>query len=313
MRRRSQRAALAIAASVLALLLGEALWRAFRTSAYGPTTNPAYVLPDPELGWRYRPLARARHRSDDFDVTIAINAQGFRDEPFGAPTGRPRIVALGDSLTFGWGVEAEQGFTTRLEELTGAEVLNLGVSGYGTDQELLLWERVGRGLAPRVVLLTVCANDLEEISRPAAYGRYKPYFELHEGALRLAGTPVPDPWIPRWSNLARSLWAWSVKRGTRPWDPAERPGAAALQCALIARLAEEVRSDGAHLLVVLDATASDVDCLREIPRLDVQPALEAAARTGRVRFTTDPHWTALGHQVVAEAIAERLEQTGWLR
>lgn len=316
MPRRLLRVALATGTTVVALLLGELLWRTLRTARFGPTTNPDYVLHDPELGWRYEPLARARHQTEDFDVEIRINAQGFRDEPFEPHPGRTRIVALGDSLSFGWGVEAGQGFTTRLEELLGADVLNLGVGGYGTDQELLLWERVGRALQPTVVLITVCANDLAEISRPAAYGRYKPWFEAHDGALRLAGTPVPDNLLAGWSHLARSGWAWTIKRSTPPLAPAECPAAASLQCALIARLADEVQAAGAHLLVVIESREAAADCLRDSSAwlvVDVQPALEAAARTGGARFAHDAHWTARGHQAVAEAIAARLRETGWLR
>ena len=315
MRRGLQRAVLAVGATGLALLAGELLWRALRTSGYGPTTNPAYVPADAELGWRYRPLARARHRSDDFDVAVEINAQGFRDRPFEPGTGGPRIVALGDSLTFGWGVEAGQGFTSRLEELLGADVLDLGVCGYGTDQELLLWEREGRALRPAVVLILVCANDLEEIARPAAYGRPKPWFTLRDGALQLGGVPVPVDPLAECSHLARSLRAWSIKRSTPPLAPDERAGAEALQCALVARLASEVQAAGARLLVVSDGTDGAAPCLRSSsawPFLDVRPALESAARSGAVTFASDAHWTAHGHQAVAEAIAARLQESGWL-
>jgi hypothetical protein len=316
MPRRLLRVALATGTTVMALLLAELLWRTLRTARFGPTTNPSYVLHDAELGWRYAPLARARHTTEDFDVEIRINAQGFRDEPFEARPGTARIVALGDSLTFGWGVEAAQDFTTRLEELLGADVLNLGVGGYGTDQELLLWERVGRGLEPQVVLLTVCANDLEEISRPAAYGRYKPRFELHDGTLRLLDTPVADQPLARWSHLARSAWGWTIKRSTPPLAPAEVPAAARLQCALIARLADDVRAAGAHLLVVIDGREDAADCLRDPSPwevVDVRPALEAASRGSSVRFAHDAHWTERGHRAVAEAVATRLRQTDWLR
>ena len=315
MGRRMQRVALVAGATALGLLLAEGAWRALRTSRYGPTSNPRYVPADAALGWRYRPLARARHASDEFDVAIAINAQGFRDEDFGPRSERPRLVALGDSLTFGWGVEAGQDFTSRLEERLGVEVLDLGVCGYGTDQELLLWEQQGRALEPDVVLLTVCDNDLWEVSRPAAYGRLKPFFVLREGALVEGGTPVPDPLVTRCSDLLRSLRAWELKRSTPPLAPDERPLASALQCALIARLAAEVEAAGARLLVVVDGRDAAADCLREPaawPVVDVAPSLEAASRSGPVRFASDPHWTAHGHAAVAEAIASRLSASGWL-
>src|SRR5688572_19153349 len=106
-RARQTLARLALAAGALlgAGLLAELGWRVFRSGRYGPTTNPRYVVHDPLLGWRYRPLARTRHATADFDVAIAINELGFREQP-SMPARSPDVIVLGDSLAFGWGVAA---------------------------------------------------------------------------------------------------------------------------------------------------------------------------------------------------------------
>jgi hypothetical protein len=61
---------------------------------------------------------------------------------------------LGDSFAMGDGVERGELFADVLENLLPkTEVVNLGVSGYGTDQELLTYLRRGRQYRPDVVLL----------------------------------------------------------------------------------------------------------------------------------------------------------------
>ena len=69
---------------------------------------------------------------------------------FSKPAGTQHIVVLGDSLVWGFGVEEHELFTHVLEEKLrpGARVINLGVSGYSTDQELLLYRDRGRKYDP---------------------------------------------------------------------------------------------------------------------------------------------------------------------
>ena len=64
--------------------------------------------------------------------------------------GRRRILVLGDSVAWCWGVEREECFTERLEAaLPDTDVINAGVPGYSTAQELLYYERDGRTVRRR--------------------------------------------------------------------------------------------------------------------------------------------------------------------
>jgi hypothetical protein len=105
---------------------------------------------------------------------------------------------LGDSITFGTGVGDQETFSHLLDASPGLEVLNLGVDGYGTDQELIRLEREGLAWHPHVVILNFCVrNDyLDNALAVALYdGRSpKPYFTLsggtltrHDAHLRLSG------------------------------------------------------------------------------------------------------------------------------
>jgi hypothetical protein len=71
-------------------------------------------------------------------------------------------------------------------------VLNFGVSGYGTDQEWLLYQAVGRRYCPDLVLVALYGNDLRE-NQAAAAPSPKPLFRPAGGTLALTNVPVPRP------------------------------------------------------------------------------------------------------------------------
>jgi lysophospholipase L1-like esterase len=130
------------------------------------------------------PGAHYRHASADVDVEFRINGQGLRadrDYPYAKPPGVRRIVSLGDSYTVGYEVENEETFSQVLERELAArgfavEVLNAGVSGYSTAEQLLYLERELLRYDPDVVLVTFYGNDLVDNSRTGL-------FRLEDGAL----------------------------------------------------------------------------------------------------------------------------------
>ncbi|REJ80227.1 MAG: hypothetical protein DWQ30_13220 [Acidobacteria bacterium] len=129
-------------------------------------------VPHPRLGWVLEPGARFSHRIDGRDVDVAYNSAGFRDvERRPESKQRPRVLVLGDSFVEAYSVRFEESFPRLLEESLGdegvdAEVVNLGVGGYGTLQEYLLYREVGRAYRPDVVLLGFYTqNDVRNNSR----------------------------------------------------------------------------------------------------------------------------------------------------
>ncbi len=93
-------------------------------------------------------------------VHIATNSLGLRNAEIGAkPAGVRRVLALGDSFTFGHAVEAAEAWPAVLQELLNArggaryEVVNAGVGGYGTGQQLLLYEELESRVEPDLVVL----------------------------------------------------------------------------------------------------------------------------------------------------------------
>lgn len=101
-------------------------------------------------------------------VSIRTNSLGLRapDVARPKPAGVFRILVLGDSVTFGWGLREQDTYTAQLAGLLAAlrpgqrfEVINAGVSGYGTWQEAVWLEQLAAEAEPDLVVLQVHLND----------------------------------------------------------------------------------------------------------------------------------------------------------
>jgi lysophospholipase L1-like esterase len=141
----------------------------------------AYVY-DEEL--RYVPLASQQGWVDDGLVTI--NSQGFRGRPAASPKpeGQYRIVFIGDSVTFGRGVNDDETFPARAEALLrerfphmAVDVINAGVDGYNTRQAVGRLRRLLPDLQPDLVLLGFYSNDVSDA------------VEGNDSGTRIAGSP----------------------------------------------------------------------------------------------------------------------------
>ena len=127
--------------------------------------------PDGRLGFTLRPGVRVRHVDRDFSVTVAVDSLGMRGPERGTskPAGTARILLLGDSFAFGWGVEQEEAVGARLERLLTervgpVEVLPAAVPGWSTDQHFIYLHTRGLALHPDLILLATSENDLTELS-----------------------------------------------------------------------------------------------------------------------------------------------------
>jgi lysophospholipase L1-like esterase len=100
---------------------------------------------------------------------------------------------LGDSFAWGYGVEESERFSQLLEESLEVEVINAGVSGYSTDQELLWYKDEGVKYETDLVVLAFTGNDVGDNDRQLVNNiYYKPRFVIQEGELVPIGYPVPQ-------------------------------------------------------------------------------------------------------------------------
>ena len=119
---------------------------------------------------RLEPDITFRHVSVDGDWEMRTNAQGFRDGEdyaFEPTEGTVRILSLGDSHTQGFEVRQEYTFSEVIERTLAAkgirsQVLNTGISGFSTAEQLAFLESTGIKYKPDVVVLGFYANDFED-------------------------------------------------------------------------------------------------------------------------------------------------------
>ena len=188
---------LALCAVLVALALAEGVARLLLP----PTRYHDSPLEfDPVLGFRGVPGHRHPVRDHTGTHEFALNEDGFRGRPLPsapAPPGVQRIALLGDSFLVGEVAAEEDLLATRLESLLSAagapvEVYNLGVTDYGTAQQLLLLERVAERVQPDLVVLALfTGNDIVN-NWPGLAGTIigspgdpiRPYLLATEGGLR---------------------------------------------------------------------------------------------------------------------------------
>jgi lysophospholipase L1-like esterase len=143
--------------------------------------------PDPVLGVRLTPGDRGWWTQEDreFLVPVQINREGLRDveHRYAKPPGVFRILILGDSFVEAMHVPIESTFPRQLQErLNGdggagrIEVINAGVSGYGTASELLYFEREGKRYQPDLVLLAFYPGNDVKNNSPTLEATLKPVY-----------------------------------------------------------------------------------------------------------------------------------------
>jgi len=158
---------------------------------------------DERLGWSLKPLAQGSSHATGYEIEYRINSMGLRDDEttYEKPEGIFRIVLIGDSYTFGYGVPIEKHFSTLLEGyFNNVETINMGVDGFGIDQELLHLRAEGFRYEPDLVLAFVPHYGDHRHMRTKIWGKAKPRFVLVKGELVLTNSPIaskPLPLIPR--------------------------------------------------------------------------------------------------------------------
>jgi hypothetical protein len=157
---------------------------------------PNFYMIDPDRGVALRPGMEGWYRKEG-ETYIRINGDGLRDREHTKqkPADTVRIAVVGDSYAEAFQVPVEDAFWHIMEErLQGCqrfgrrkvEVLNFGVSGYGTAQELITLQKHVWNYQPDIVLLAVTTNnDITDNLRALKQTDQVPYFILRDGKLTL--------------------------------------------------------------------------------------------------------------------------------
>lgn len=268
-------------------------------------------LYDRLLGWRNIP----DWESTTYGRPLTINSRGLRDREyaFAKPAGTKRILALGDSYTWGYGVGDEELYTEVLERAAArdgraVEVLNAGVSGWGTDQEYLFFREEGIRYEPDIVVVTFFFNDLFETVRSVMYGSAKPVFRNVD--LELQNVPVPKPWVdpPQFVSeagpyeLVVTIYGELARLCAPP------------KCRLIVmKFGNSVKPDDLQMREMEMRFESRFAQWLDLPYLDLDEIFAARGTPGR-QLVTMPHghWNAAGHRETADVLYEFLLDNAWL-
>ena len=176
---------------------------------------------DDEIGWRPLGNLSGQHQRHGFSVFVHQNQFGLRGPDTmrrGKTSASTRMLILGDSFVWGYGVDQDRVFTEPGVHQSEKELINFGVSGYGTDQEYLFYRRDGALFeVDEVVLAFTPYNDVNNNLASEQYDKSKPYFTLSDHQLVLHTDHVRE-------NKFQSAvdWVWSHSRMVNILDKAYR-------------------------------------------------------------------------------------------
>lgn len=340
MSRRLRRSLLVAASLVASLAAAELAVRVFLPQ---PRSWMAIYRPHPTLP-TFAVAPGIDEVADDGETRwrVRTDGEGLRLRSDGGRLGSGNsIVLLGDSFTFGYGVDSELCFAGLLEARLAARarVINAGQPGYGPCQELLLLEHLfALGMRPSDVVLVVYAgNDVLDAALPTDR-------EVHAGSI----DELPS-WRERLQQnshlyrlLARAYHRWwrRTPHFVHDWRELMRPktweqsdlvaGMDAMRCALV-RMLDACAAHGARLhAAVLPPTAAvdvaggrlpeaDLSLCYELPveqmlyllqevhieAIDLTPAL-ATLGSSDAFLAFDGHLSPSGHAAVAAALQQAL-------
>jgi hypothetical protein len=275
---------------------------------------------DPDLGWTLLENVRDVPVNDAPVSSNSAGMRGVREYARERRAGTLRVVALGDSFTFGQCVRDDEPFAARLEErIAPGEVLNLAVHGYGHDQQLLRLRRDGLPYRPDVVLLGFYNADVDR-NRLSFRDYAKPRFRLRGGELRVEGVPVPAP-----EDLAAAFHLRSLNYARMLFDTVfdgriERRNRKVTE-AILREAAAAAQGAGARFAMVYLPSENQVKAGRSWPSrvykhvcedpeilcIDPTPRIHASlADDPDLRAHFRCHYSAAVHQLVADEVAEAL-------
>jgi len=267
---------------------------------------------DENLGWFPIENSKKSFKGSRY-ISVEHNSRGFRDSEH-IINSRPSIMFLGDSLLWGYDVEKPERFTEKLLEILPEwSIYNLGVSGYGSDQEYLLLKQQFDFYKPNIVFLVFCTdndqigNSINEIYR----GYYKPYFIADGDSLTLKGVPVPKSknyFYVRHDTLSKSyLFRLIVKVYFKVTAP-PRVSHDDPTYAIISNMHNYVVSKGSRFVIGLQTRHQELENFlsdKKIPYVDLSNPHKYPSH--------GQHWTPKGHAVVSSRIYGFLMNGGYLQ
>jgi hypothetical protein len=255
---------------------------------------------DAQTGWSNAPnLLTTRINADGEEWSIRTDQNGQRLIAQNPRAGR-RILILGDSLSFGEGIDIKDRFDVKmLSFLPGVRVINTGTMGYGTDQEYVAFRNWKHLLEPGdSVLIVLNQSDYFDVLRRRLVGRAKPYFEKVDSSYVLRPPPIGlwERWSD-WSFVASVVARFIERAAPENLDPRQ---SIELIRFILGRIREEVPR-GVRVVLAHQGTrdflgpklglSTTIFCQLADVCIDLDDVLAADP----VHLLPDGHWSASGH------------------
>jgi hypothetical protein len=277
-----------LALMMVAFLMGIVLFEVFMRLA--GLSFPVFETFDEIRGVKLVPGKEGWYRGEG-EAYVRINSLGYRDREHALekPKGTFRIAVLGDSFTEARQVPIEQTYWHHIGQeldhckaLSGRqiEVLNFGIGGYNTSQEVMTYDLDAKRFAPDLVLLGFFAGNDVQDPDGAEWRVSSPTYRLVENRLVLDKLAAPPIWkrffyvgihysrVLELINELRRLWTWAAIKSRNSGDkrfvqievgtladiyrPPANPDMEAswrLTAALLTDLNDRVRKDGAEFML----------------------------------------------------------------
>jgi hypothetical protein len=280
------------------------------------------VISDPHAGWAGKP--NMKNKKVVFGrgtFTLSTDANGHRIcYPIGQspPVGVPYLLVVGDSFAEGIGVNDDQTFPWMLARRTPYHVVNLGVVGYGTCQELVKLEEFIED-RPQIVIqhivVLVFDNDFTDVQRGL-----DPYLGRHTPRFHIVNQTLVRPWFQlpvadRLMDMSRLFWLLRSKLAllnVRGSPTPERGVDLVITCLGEMRRLAEIRGAQLHIFSHHRLRSRPIFPDSIWKRfLDQSGAIDM---TNRVLASNGPdpvgtdggHWSAAGNDLVAEIMVKSL-------
>ncbi len=278
--------------------------------------------------WFLWELSPGIHR--EFGVSVSINSMGLRAPELGQKS-RARVMAVGDSSIYGFGVADSDVFTARIGATLPADVINAGVPGYSTFQTLNLMDARVLALQPDLLLIgnLWSDNSFDTFVDRDLLAAYRGWTRSPTQRARVAlEHSSAFRWLDwgirvRGSAMQAQKVGWTVGKGGDPMG--KRRVAIEDYAANLDAMVDRLRDRGGSVCFVLLANREDVlhgeprpawepyrAVMRETaarwgaPLVDVPAAFVASGLDVDTLFLDLMHPSATGHRLLADAVLATL-------
>lgn len=300
----------------------------------------SHFRPSTLLPWELKPNNQSRFTMLEFDTTVTTNSLGLRDSE--VDFSRPRVLCMGDSFTFGYGVENNESFCSTLETLFNGkyDFINAGFADGDSPDTYAVWlTNYLESVDPLLVLVSCVQNDLGDVGEHTWLHGNEPMSVDHEAVperiivpgllITPDGTPLRGPALrnkaiallpPALRKLVRNSYVVGILRDRLAHDRKEDASPSSTDKTKFLRSLEFLRkaSNGRRIVFYIipeksQTAPSEMDRLIEgyAIRFHIPVLSNHDEFSSEDYFLLDGHWNRSGHRKAAKFLYRALIKLGF--